>query len=292
MNSLTLSARHYAQIERAILFLDARWDSQPSLAEVAAHVGLSEAHFDRLFTRWAGVSAMRFLRFLTKEQVKARLRSGMSVLHASLDAGLSGPGRLHDLMVTCEAVTPGEYRSGGTGVEIRYGFAPTPFGEALIAATPRGICSVQFATEAGPEPLLERLRREWPAASLVEDRRRAKQLAGEIFSDSRPSLHLRGTNFQLQVWQALLTTKPGDLVTYGDLAESIGVPFACRAVGTAVGANPISILVPCHRVIRKTGAFGNYRWGAPRKIALCGWEAARINEVVARTAPSRRLQPA
>jgi AraC family transcriptional regulator of adaptative response/methylated-DNA-[protein]-cysteine methyltransferase len=274
----------YHRVERAIAFLDARWPEQPDLGAIAAHVGLSEAHFVRLFTRWAGVSPMRFLRFLTKEEAKKRLRAGASVLDAAFDVGLSGPGRLHDLLVTCEAVTPGEYKRGGEGVEIRHGFADTPFGECLIAWTDKGICALAFVDEDRPrEAALAELRADWPRARFVEDPAGANRLAMRVFGPNREGLrvHLRGTNFQIQVWQALLRVQAGALVTYRDLAVAIGAPTASRAVGGAVGANPIACLIPCHRVILGTGAFGHYRWGSPRKKALCGWEAAHASSGLA-----------
>ncbi len=274
------AAIDYARVERAIAFLHAQWNDQPDLAAVAAHVGLSPAHFDRMFTRWAGVSPMRFRRFLTKEDARRRLRGGASVLDAALAVGLSGPGRLHDLFLTCEAVTPGEYKRGGAGVEIRHGFAATPFGEGLFARTASGVCALEFANGSPREAMLAALRREWPAATFVSDASGARRLAGEIFgSDAAPvRLHLRGTNFQLKVWRALLAIAPGELSSYGNLAAAIGAPTASRAVGAAVGANPVSFLIPCHRVIRGTGIFGHYRWGAARKLALCGWEAARLHD--------------
>ncbi len=269
------SSRDYARIERAIAFLHERWIEQPALREVAREVGLSESHFDRMFRRWAGVSATQFLRFLTKESAKARLRAGASVLEASYAVGLSGPGRLHDLLVTCEAVTPGEFKSGGRDVEIRYGFAATAFGECLLAATDRGLCALAFRSEG--EDLLDELRREWPHARFRESAIEAGSLAAAVFEPRRAalSLHLRGTNFQLKVWQALLRIPEGALATYQDIARAIGQPAAARAVGSAVGANSLSVLVPCHRVIRKSGLFGHYRWGSARKLALCGREAAR-----------------
>lgn len=271
------TSRDYARIERAIVWLATHWREQPSLAEIAAQAGLSPEHFDRIFSRWAGVSPLRFARFLTKEHALERLAAGASVLDAAYDSGLSGPGRLHDLLVTCEAVTPGEAKSGGRGVTIQYGFAETPFGECLLASTLRGICRLEFATGDLPTEMVARLRAAWPKAPLVESSDVARRLARSVFSETgeRRRLHLRGTNFQLQVWQALLRIPEGALTTYGNLARAIGVPTAGRAVGTAVGANPVSILVPCHRVIRSTGVFGHYRWGAARKLAICGWETAR-----------------
>jgi AraC family transcriptional regulator of adaptative response/methylated-DNA-[protein]-cysteine methyltransferase len=239
------AALDYQRIERAIAFLDGNWTDQPDLASVARHVGLSPAHFERMFVRWAGVSPMQFLRFLTKENAKLRLRAGRSVLDTALDVGLSGPGRLHDLLVTSEAVTPGEYRRGGAGTTITHGFAPTPFGECLIATTPRGICALEFVQEESKDAILRRLVDEWPRAKFAASPGEARRLAQEIFGHpgSRLRLHLRGTNFQLKVWQALLTVAPGELATYQDIARAIGQPTASRAVGSAVGANPVSFLI-------------------------------------------------
>lgn len=274
---MTQAACDYERIERAIGYLAANWSDQPDLARVARHLGMSEAHFQRMFVRWAGVSPLQFLRFLTKESAKRRLRAGRSVLDASLDVGLSGPGRLHDLLVTCEAVTPGEYRRSGEGVAMTHGFAETPFGECLVATTPRGICALEFLNGESKSFMLERLRSEWPRAHFHESSAAIRTITDRIFSNTGTGLrlHLRGTNFQLKVWQALLGIAPGELATYQDIARAIAQPSACRAVGSAVGANPVSFLIPCHRVIRGTGVFGNYRWGATRKLALCGWESAR-----------------
>lgn len=271
------SNRDYQRIERAIGWVEAHWRDQPSLADVAAQVALSPAHFDRMFTRWAGVSPLRFARFLSKEYALGRLEAGASVLDAALDAGLSGPGRLHDLMVTCEAVTPGEAGNGAAGVRIRYGFANTPFGRCLVATTDRGICRIEFVTDEEDSMITARLHAAWPGANYAEAQSHAEEVARCVFSHTVGSMrvHLRGTNFQIQVWQALMRIPSGELTTYGHIAKAIGSPEACRAVGTAVGANPISVLIPCHRVIRKTGAFGSYRWGAARKLALCGREAAQ-----------------
>jgi AraC family transcriptional regulator of adaptative response/methylated-DNA-[protein]-cysteine methyltransferase len=287
---MTQAARDYERIERAIAFLDEHWSAQPDLGEVARHAGVSPSHFERMFARWAGVSPMQFLRFLTKENARQRLRAGRTVLDAALDVGLSGPGRLHDLLVTCEAVTPGEYRNGGRGLHITHGFAGTPFGTCLVASTPRGICALEFANGEPRSAMTARLRDEWPAAEMRASDASAQELAGEIFHAPGPPLrlHLRGTNFQLKVWRALLAIAPGGLATYQDVASDIGQPAASRAVGSAVGANPVSFLIPCHRVIRKTGVFGNYRWGAARTLALCGWEAARSSGLVTDSASACR----
>lgn len=265
------AAMDYERIERALRFLEENRLRRPTLDDVARHVHLSPFHFERLFQRWAGTSPKRFLQYLTKEHAKTLLRDSRSVLDTAYESGLSSPGRLHDLFVTCEAVTPGEYKFRGKGVRIRYGFHPTPFGECLLATTDRGICALRFSDG------LRELRDEWRVAEFVPDQAGTGVLCRQVFrvGDKPIHLHLRGTNFQLKVWQALLAIPPGKLVTYGDLASVIGAPRAQRAVGSAVGQNPIAYLIPCHRVIRSLGVIGNYRWGHERKRALLGWEAAQ-----------------
>jgi AraC family transcriptional regulator, regulatory protein of adaptative response / methylated-DNA-[protein]-cysteine methyltransferase len=272
----------YARIERAIRFLDRRFLEQPSLAEVAAEVGLSEFHCQRIFSRWAGISPKRFLQFLTATHARTLLLERRSVLSAAYAGGLSGPGRLHDLMVSVHAATPGEIKTGGEGVEIAFGVQPTPFGEAFLAASGRGVCALAFVEGDDGAAARDRLRRDWPRATLREDAVRTAALARRIFDapaeqpgEAPIRLHVRGTNFQLRVWEALLRVPAGEVTTYGDLARSIEAPRAARAVGAAVGANAIAYLIPCHRVIRETGAFGGYRWGPPRKRALLAWESAR-----------------
>jgi AraC family transcriptional regulator, regulatory protein of adaptative response / methylated-DNA-[protein]-cysteine methyltransferase len=269
----------YERIERALRFLDDNATRQPSLAEVARSVHLSEFHFQRLFRRWAGVSPKRFLQFLTVEHAKRLLEERRGVLETAYQAGLSGPSRLHDLFVTLEGVTPGDWKSRGAGMRIRYGVHDTPFGPALVAATPRGVCAIRFVA-GGAEDEIDRLAAEWPGAELVCDVAATAGLAREAFrreSGAALPLYVRGTNFQLQVWKALLSVPEGAVVSYEELAERIGRPTAVRAVAGAVAANPVAylILIPCHRVIRKLGAFGDYRWGAARKRAILGWEAAQ-----------------
>ncbi|MBM3153311.1 MAG: methylated-DNA--[protein]-cysteine S-methyltransferase [Chloroflexi bacterium] len=263
----------YDRVEQAIRFLERNAHRQPELAEVAAQVGLSEYHFQRLFTRWAGISPKRFLQFLTKENAKALLVR-TSVLSAACEAGLSSAGRLHDLLVLTEAVTPGEVRSRGAGVAITYGFHPTPFGECLLAVTGRGICFLGFV-DGERRALLEDLERDWPNAVLAESPARTAPLVEKIFTPrpgSTLTLHLNGTNFQLKVWEALLRLPAGSAATYQDLAVVLGEPAAARAVGNALGRNPVAFLIPCHRVIRKTGRFGNYRYGECRKKAILAQE--------------------
>lgn len=278
-DGLSQSAQDYALVERAIRYIESHRREQPELAEIADHVGLSEFHFQRLFSRWAGVSPKRFLQALTVEEARRSLTRSGSVLDAAYDTGLSGPGRLHDLFVQCQAATPGEVKSGGAGLTIRYGIQPTPFGDALIGVTERGICALSFVAEGESERAIGDLHARWPAARLREDRAESAAIAQRIFADSRADepLHLliKGTNFQMQVWQALLRVPSGSLTTYGDLAQAIGRPSAARAVGSAVGSNAIAWLIPCHRVIRQTGVVDGYRWGSDRKRAMLGWEAAQ-----------------
>ena len=276
MTSFVQLSEDYHRIEQAIRFLEENARRQPDLAEVAASVGLSEYHFQRLFTRWAGISPKRFLQFLTKQNAKALLACS-SVLSAAYEAGLSGPGRLHDLLIQCEAVTPGEYRLKGAGMQILYGYHPTPFGECLLALTGRGICFL--ACVAGDRPAaLEMLKGDWLNASLREDASRTRTVGEQIFAHAEPrslTLHLRGTNFQLKVWEALLRLPAGSATSYEALAEQAGDIQAARAVGNAVARNPVAYLIPCHRVLQKAGGFGNYRYGPLRKQAILGWELAR-----------------
>ncbi len=272
-NNLKQLSEDYLRIEQAILYLEQHYKDQPNLEEVAANIGLSEYHFQRLFTRWAGVSPKRFLQFLTKEGAKELLDKSENLLDTTHEVGLSSLGRLHDLFVTTEAVSPGEYKSRGEGVTIRYGLHASPFGKCLIAVTERGICHLGFArTETSEGDAIDNLVSEWKNARMIEDQRTTAALVEPIFSLDRQrqplNIHLRGTNFQLKVWEALLQIPTGAVTTYEGLAERIGQPTASRAVGTAVGHNPIAVLIPCHRVIRKVGEFGNYRYGASRKKAL------------------------
>ena len=274
---LKKSSEDYLRIEQAILYLENHYKDQPSLEEVAANMGLSEYHFQRLFTRWAGVSPKRFLQFLTKEGAKELLDRSENLLDTTHQVGLSSLGRLHDLFVTTEAVTPGEYKSGGEGVTMRYGIHLTPFGKCLIGLTERGICHLGFV-QTSEGDAVDTLVAQWKEARMIEDYRSTAALVGPIFdlrfnNRIKPlNLHLRGTNFQLKVWEALLAIPSGTVTTYESIAARIGKPAAVRAVGTAVGHNPIAVLIPCHRVIRKVGEFGNYRYGALRKKALLARE--------------------
>jgi AraC family transcriptional regulator, regulatory protein of adaptative response / methylated-DNA-[protein]-cysteine methyltransferase len=271
----------YTRIERAIRYLDAHRAEQPELAAVAKHVGLSVAHFQRMFTRWAGISPKRFLQHQTAQVVKRLLRENRSVLDASYEAGLSGSSRLHDLIVNSEAVSPGEYQRAGEGLVVKYGFHPSPFGECLIAITPRGICHLAFVNPVSRHDALERLHHDWPRADVRADQSATREPAARAFpmpgSKKAPSLslHVKGTNFQLKVWEALLRIPDGGVATYGDIAVSLHLPGASRAVGTAIGSNPVSWLIPCHRVIRSTGELGGYAWGIERKKVMIALESFR-----------------
>jgi len=276
-----MATSDYARIERAILYLDAHGQEQPRLAEVAAHVGLSPYHFQRLFTRWAGISPKRFLQFQTLEHAKQLLAERRSMLDATYDAGLSSGGRLHDLFITLTAMTPGEFKQGGAGLTLQYGVHSSPFGDYLLALCDRGICALRFLTGTSTAEVVRELRAEWPRAELVERPEATRPFAERIFPSRKPrtiqplSLFVKGTNFQLKVWEALLRIPSGTVATYEDIAQSLQMPRAARAVGSAVGDNPVALLIPCHRVIRKSGAFGDYRWGLARKRAMLTWESAR-----------------
>jgi AraC family transcriptional regulator, regulatory protein of adaptative response / methylated-DNA-[protein]-cysteine methyltransferase len=268
----------YERIASVIRFLDRHHTDQPDLNALAGAAGLSPFHFHRLFSAWAGVTPKDFLQCLTLEHVKQLLRDGDNVFDAAINAGLSGPGRLHDLCVTLEAASPGEMKSGGTGIQIDFGFADTPFGKALIAESKRGISHLTFVNAEGQTAARDRLASEWPNAKLNRNDSRIAELAATIFNDGRSTSRrplrafVRGTPFQVRVWRALLRIPIGALTTYGRLAEAIGQSKAARAVGSAVGANPISFIIPCHRVIRETGALGNYGGGRIRKQVMVGWE--------------------
>ena len=280
-------AADYARIEKAIAFLREHYLEQPDLAEVARHVHLSEFHFQRMFSRWAGISPKRFLQFLTLKHAKELLGASKPLLEASLDSGLSGPSRLHDLFVTIEGVTPGEFRSRGAGIEIRYGVHPTCFGNCLLATAPRGICWLSFVPDKAKDQSVTELRHYWAGAALRADRSATAIVVDRIFSRSfntAPSslnLLVTGTNWQIKVWEALLKISPGAVTTYGAVAKWLGCGTAARAVGNALAKNPIAYLIPCHRVIRESGVIGNYRWGADRKRAMLAWESVR-NSFVAR----------
>ena len=276
------ACRDYDRIEKAVTYIEKNFDRQPDLKEISSHIGLSEFHFQRLFSSWVGISPKRFLQFLTKEHVKHLLEDSANLLDAAYDAGLSGPGRLHDLFVACEAVTPGEFKARGRGLTITYGFHDSPFGECLIARTDRGICWLSFVRQGGRKPLLEELAGAWKNARIVADPAATRPLVARIYdpgrwkSDSPLPVLVKGTNFQIKVWEALLRIPVGTVVSYEDVALYIGFPKAVRAVGNAVGKNPVSFVIPCHRVVRKTADFGNYGGGPARKKAMIGWEAGLV----------------
>jgi AraC family transcriptional regulator of adaptative response/methylated-DNA-[protein]-cysteine methyltransferase len=276
-----MSASNYERIARVIRYLDAHHAEQPSLADLAGHLGLSPFHFHRVFSDWAGVTPKDFLQCLTLAHARKLLEDGQSVLDSALEAGFSGPGRLHDLCVTLEAASPGELKSGGKGWRIPFGFAETSFGECLAAESPRGICFLAFVDDADRQTAQAALEETWPQAELARDDALGARLAAQVFNRSRPKnkrpalrAFVRGSAFQVRVWKALLRVPPGSLVTYGRLAAAIGEPSAARATGSAVGSNPLAYLIPCHRVIRETGVMGGYRWGPLRKRAMVAWETA------------------
>ena len=273
----------YQRVEQAILFIEKNFRRQPELGEIAASIHLSEHHFQRLFSRWVGISPKRFLQFLTKEYAKKLLEKSSNLLEVTYEAGLSSPGRLHELFVTCEAMTPGEYKSEGEGLVVQYGFHPSPFGECLLAITPRGICGLYFVKQGDRGEALALLKKNWRQAKLRRAPEATRPYAAKIFFEEWQSgtqpLHLfvKGTNFQIKVWEALLKIPAGQVVSYEDIAHYLGMAKASRAVGNAVANNPISFIIPCHRVVRKAGEIGNYLGGPARKKAFLGWEAARVH---------------
>jgi len=277
------TAIDYERIEKAIQFLSENFHSQPSLKEISAKIHVSEYHFQRLFSRWVGISPKRFLQFLTKEYAKALLEKSINLLDVTYESGLTSPGRLHDLFVTCEAVTPGEYKAKGAGLEIAYGYHATPFGECMLAKTDRGICGLSFVQNDDRQPVFASLAQRWQNAKLIENPDVTRPLIKRIFNPSEEkdstTLHLvlSGTNFQIKVWEALIKIPMGAVVSYEDVAAHIGMPKASRAVGNAAGNNPVSFVIPCHRVIRKTAEFGNYGGGVARKLMILGWEAVQMN---------------
>lgn len=271
----------YEPVARAIDYLVRNFEASPSLEDVAAEVGLSASHFQRVFKAGAGVSPKRFMQFLAAHEAKGAFRRGETVLDAALSAGLSGPSRLHDLFLVSEAMTPGAFRRKGEGVLIRHAFVAGPFGETLLGATEQGVCWLNFSGACGRQASLDEMKLDWPAAEFLEDREFVAPLARSAFAFARGEridrplgLYVQGTNFQLKVWEALLRIPFGETVTYGDVAGAVDTPSAGRAVGAAIGANMVSLLIPCHRVILSSGIIHNYRWGAGRKKALLAMEAA------------------
>jgi AraC family transcriptional regulator of adaptative response/methylated-DNA-[protein]-cysteine methyltransferase len=270
----------YNRIADAIGFFKENVKAQPGLDEVAGHVHLSPFHFQRMFRQWAGVTPKQFLQYLSVEYAKEILKTtGSSLFDTAIETGLSGTGRLHDLFIKIEGMTPGEYKNGGAALDINYSFADTPFGKMIVASTAKGICHMAFA-DAGVRVALDHLTDRFPNARLSQVVDRIQQNALFVFGQDWSKLdeikiHLKGTDFQLKVWETLLTIPTGGLLTYADLAAKAGHKGASRAVGTAIGSNPVAFLIPCHRVIRATGEIGQYHWGAVRKNAIIGWEAAR-----------------
>ncbi|NML22505.1 methylated-DNA--[protein]-cysteine S-methyltransferase [Pseudoflavitalea sp. G-6-1-2] len=276
---LTSAQHQYETIAKAIEYLYEHFREQPDLEEVAAQVHVSPFHFQRMFTDWAGISPKRFMQFLTADYLKQRMRNFTSIADAADDAGLSSQSRVYDLFVTLEGVTPQEYKESGGGITIAYGFHATPFGEVIIGATNRGICHLHFVPDGQHQMAIAQLQASWENAVLLHQPQRTAAYVETIFHSSgkNEKLHVlvKGTNFQVKVWNALLKIPAGTVTTYQDVAREIGSPRAMQAVGSAVGANPVGFLIPCHRVIRKNGALAEYLWGPERKKAILGWELSR-----------------
>jgi AraC family transcriptional regulator of adaptative response/methylated-DNA-[protein]-cysteine methyltransferase len=279
LESLRHADADYAVVRRAIEYLSERWRAQPDIAEVADAAGVTASELHHLFRRWAGITPKAFLQALTLDHARRLLRDSASVLDAAFEVGLSGPGRLHDLFVTHEAMSPGEWKSGGDGLTVAYGFHPSPFGTALIMATDRGLAGLAFADPGEEEAALADMTNRWPQAQLIEDAARTAPLAQRIFdralwrADRPLRVVLIGTDFEVRVWETLLRIPMGRAITYSAIAARLGAPKAARAVGAAVGKNPISFVVPCHRALGKNGDLTGYHWGITRKRAMLGWEA-------------------
>ena len=265
---------HYAVIARALREIDAG-GSGLTLDALAARMGMSAAHFQRVFSAWVGVSPKRYQQYLTLDHARALLAARSTVLETSLETGLSGPSRLHDLFLTWEAMSPGDYARGGAGLVVSWGWFETRFGPAVVMATDRGICGIGFAADMGEAAALEDLRSRWPQATFLENPEMLRPWVQAALGGHVAPLYLIGAPFQIKVWEALLRIPSGRVTTYSELAEAVGHPKAVRAVGTAVGRNPISLLIPCHRALRKSGGLGGYHWGLPVKRAILAWEAAR-----------------
>ncbi len=286
MTGAFLDSRDFARVARAIAYIDEHFREQPRLATIAGAARLSEFHFNRLFRRWAGVTPRQYLASVTAHAARHALAGSASVLEASYAVGLSGPGRLHDLLVSLDALTPGEFKTGGSGVQMSCGFAPTPFGMALLASTPRGISHLAFIEPGGEAAALGELRACWPHARMRRDDAAAAALAARIWDHPGPGraagsplkLVVRGTNFQMKVWRALLELGSAGPTTYRALAAAVGAPGAAQAVGNAVGANPVAWLIPCHNVLRADKRLGGYRWGVERKRAMLAWSSLRALE--------------
>jgi AraC family transcriptional regulator of adaptative response/methylated-DNA-[protein]-cysteine methyltransferase len=282
LTPLSAAADDYAVVRRAIAFISEHWRAQPEIDEIAAAVGTTAADLHHLFRRWAGLTPKAFLQAITLDNARRLLRSSASVLDAAYEVGLSGPGRLHDLFVTHEAMSPGEWKSGGEGLSVAYGFHPSPFGSALVMTTERGLAGLAFADPGEEDAALDDMRGRWTKARYGEDKERTGAIARRIFDPTlwRPERPLRvvliGTDFEVRVWETLLGIPMGRATTYSDIAAKLGRPTAARAVGAAVGKNPVSFVVPCHRVMGKSGDLTGYHWGLTRKRAMLGWEAGRV----------------
>lgn len=278
----TQEQTNYSRIAEAIAYIKDNFKTQPSLDEIAEKVAMSPFHFQRMFTDWAGVSPKKFLQFLTVEHAKKLLKEDQaSLFDAAIETGLSGTGRLHDLFINIEGMTPGEYKNGGESLIINYSFAESPFGNMLVASTAKGICHMAFADN--DQEALQVLKAKFPNATYKQVVDMMQQNVLYIFTHDWSKLndiklHLKGTEFQLKVWETLLKIPMGKLTTYGSIAKQIQQPKASRAVGTAVGDNPVAFLIPCHRIIQSTGVFGEYHWGSIRKTAIIGWEAAKMEK--------------
>jgi AraC family transcriptional regulator of adaptative response/methylated-DNA-[protein]-cysteine methyltransferase len=271
----------YERVRRIIAFISERWRDQPSLEAIADHVGLSTTHVHHVFRRWCGLTPKAFLQAITLDNAKALLADSASVLDATYEVGLSGPGRLHDLFVTHEAMSPGDFKTGGAGLTLRYGYHSSPFGEAILVASERGLAGLGFVDDGDREAALADMRRRWPQAAYREDAEVTGPLARRIFdpkrwrADEPLRVVLIGTDFEIRVWETLLRIPLGRATTYSDIATRLGKPSASRAVGAAVGKNPVSFVVPCHRVLGRSGALTGYHWGLTRKQAILGWEAGQ-----------------
>jgi len=281
------AAADYDVVRRAIGHIRGHWREQPEVEAIAEAAGVTPTELHHLFRRWAGLTPKAFLQALTLDRARQLLRDSASVLDATYEVGLSGPGRLHDLFVTHEAMSPGEWKSGGEGLTVRFGFHPSPFGKALVMATDRGLAGLAFADPGEEETALVDMKSRWPKACYVEDVAHTVPIARRIFDPARwrPSEPLRvvliGTDWEVRVWEALLQIPLGRLTTYSDLAAKLSAPAAARAVGAAVGKNPVSFVVPCHRVVGKSGQLTGYHWGITRKHAMLGWEAGRLSAAAA-----------
>jgi len=277
------AAADYDIVRRAIAHIRGNWRQQPDVADIAEAAGVSVTDLHHLFRRWAGLTPKDFLQALTLDHARALLRQSASVLDATYEVGLSGPGRLHDLFVTHEAMSPGEWKAGGESLTMRYGFHPSPFGNALVVATTRGLAGLAFADGGEEAAVLADMQARWPKASYVEDRAGTAPLARRIFDSAtwRAGAPLRvvliGTDFEVRVWEALLDVPMGRLASYSDIAVKVCAPAAARAVGAAVGRNPVSFVVPCHRIVGKNGNLTGYHWGLTRKRAMLGWEAGQVS---------------